>query len=135
MKILRLHRDHQTRQKTLLFLSISLLIWTIADHNLKTSKFLISMTILLPSLNKTKLNASENAVHNNGDCLIHVSQNISAGWKIDGGILQQETFECGKLRRQWKHNPPQSNLAKEIEKHQSDCSIPIATHHLDNTCE
>ena len=129
------NRDHETHQKVFLFLSVTLLTWTIANQNLKTSNFIMSMTNLLPTANTTELSESENAVEDNNECLRHTIQNISAGWKIEGGLLQQETFECGKLRRRWEHNPPESTLALEMAKHQSDCSIPIATHHLDNTCK
>jgi len=40
---------------------------------------------------------------------------------------------CGHLRRQWLRNPPMSRLAKSFQHHQSNCSLPIARHTLDNT--
>jgi hypothetical protein len=43
------------------------------------------------------------------------------------------TTRCGQLRRQWLSNPPLSNLAQMIDHHQQNCSIPLATHHFDNT--
>jgi len=49
-------------------------------------------------------------------------------------ILEHKTAtRCGHLRRNWLRNPPLSDFAKQIEAHQSNCSIPLATHYFDNT--
>lgn len=48
-------------------------------------------------------------------------------------LKHQSTTQCGRLKRQWLYNPPLSHYAKLIHKHQSNCSLPLATHHFDNT--
>jgi hypothetical protein len=48
-------------------------------------------------------------------------------------LEHQSANRCGHLRRNWLRNPPLSDLAKEIESHQSNCSLPLATHNFDNT--
>lgn len=39
----------------------------------------------------------------------------------------------GKLRHDWSYNEPLSRFAKAIEDHQTNCSLPVATNHLDNS--
>lgn len=39
---------------------------------------------------------------------------------------------CGRLRRNWSRNPPLSDYAKQIEAHQSNCSLPLATYPFNN---
>ncbi|CAJ1932830.1 unnamed protein product [Cylindrotheca closterium] len=141
----RVPRDQPTRQNLFLFLLVSLLFfWIIAEHKFTNSKFLLALTNLPTYTNPANDIVFHNAINSSeasgnsdrtisNDCLVHTSLNVSAGWKIDGGILEQETATCGKLRRKWEHNPPESPLAKQMANHQSDCSKPIATHYLDNT--
>ncbi|KAL3935169.1 MAG: hypothetical protein SGBAC_009257 [Bacillariaceae sp.] len=159
IRIPRNDNAHPTRCNAafLVFVAISLLFWILAEQNLATSKSLLTVNylpahnsisndvLMLPaSFNDIKSESDgksadgiadddETKETNDTSCLVHTSQNITAGWKIDGGVLQQDTISCGRLRRQWEHNPPQSPLAKEMANHQSDCSKPIATHYLDNT--
>lgn len=38
----------------------------------------------------------------------------------------------GKLRRDWSYHEPLSEYAKQIQAHQSNCSLPLATFHVDN---
>jgi hypothetical protein len=40
---------------------------------------------------------------------------------------------CGNLKQRWLKNPPLSSMAKQIENHQTNCSMPVATHYLDNS--
>ena len=48
-------------------------------------------------------------------------------------LLEQSTGTvCGELRRNWRYNPPLSNLAQNIFHHQSNCSMPVANNHMDN---
>jgi hypothetical protein len=48
-------------------------------------------------------------------------------------LEHQVPTKCGKLKRQWLYNPPISEYANIIDQHQTDCSLPVATHHFDNT--
>ena len=73
-------------------------------------------------------------------CLTHKSismkQSESGNVGSDPSKTVLEHFNatrCGRLKRNWLHNPPLSDYAKKIEAHQSNCSIPLATHHFDNT--
>lgn len=38
----------------------------------------------------------------------------------------------GKLRNDWSYHEPLSRFAKAIDEHQSNCSLPVATYHIDN---
>ena len=38
----------------------------------------------------------------------------------------------GKLRHDWSFHKPLSRFAKAIEAHQSNCTLPVATYHIDN---
>ena len=40
---------------------------------------------------------------------------------------------CGELRRNWHYNEPLSELAQQILRHQSNCTIPVANNLLDNS--
>ena len=40
---------------------------------------------------------------------------------------------CGQLRRDWRYNPPVSRFAQMLEEHQTNCTLPVATHYMDNT--
>ncbi len=71
-------------------------------------------------------------------CLQHapsvMSETTKPGSDPSKTILEhQSAANCGRLRRNWLWNPPLSAYAKQIEAHQSNCSIPLATHHFDNT--
>ena len=71
-------------------------------------------------------------------CLNHkpivINATLKPGSDPSIHILEHQTATtCGRLRRNWLHNPPLSNYAKKIEQHQSNCSMPLATHHFDNT--
>ncbi len=73
-------------------------------------------------------------------CLTHkpiaMNRNESrhAGSDPSKTVLEHlDATRCGRLRRNWLHNPPLSEYAKKIEAHQSNCSLPLATHHFDNT--
>lgn len=48
-------------------------------------------------------------------------------------LEHQSAARCGFLRRNWLSNPPLSEYARHIDAHQSNCEIPLATHHFDNT--
>jgi hypothetical protein len=47
-------------------------------------------------------------------------------------LAHRSVTNCGRLRRQWLRNPPLSEYAISIDRHQSDCSLPLAMHHFDN---
>jgi hypothetical protein len=71
-------------------------------------------------------------------CLRHspitIQDTIKPGSDPNKTLLQHGIAPmCGRLKRQWLHNPPISDYAKQIDKHQSNCSLPVATHHFDNT--
>lgn len=54
----------------------------------------------------------------------------------DRSCLQEDQLSsstrCGRLRRNWSWNPPLSDYAKQIEAHQSNCSLPLATYPFNN---
>lgn len=70
-------------------------------------------------------------------CLVHEPLKINASENRVSDpsktLLEQNTSKCGTLRRQWLYNPPLSRFARMIENHQTNCSMPLATHHFDNT--
>lgn len=71
-------------------------------------------------------------------CLIHkpsvMNETLKAGSDPSKTVLEHfNAVDCGRLKRNWVHNPPLSDYAKKIEAHQSNCSMPLATHHFDNT--
>jgi hypothetical protein len=82
---------------------------------------------------------AENASLSSTDlpCLVHepLKINASANRVSDPKktLLEQNTSACGHLRRQWLYNPPLSRFARMIENHQTNCSMPLATHNFDNT--
>lgn len=86
-------------------------------------------------LTQQKLSDERNA---NLACLNHepsvMNETSKPGSDPSKTILEhQSATRCGLLRRNWLHNPPLSDVAIEIESHQSNCSLPLATHHFDNT--
>jgi hypothetical protein len=71
-------------------------------------------------------------------CLIHESFSVNAPSRRvsdpNQTVLQsQQAPKCGKLKRKWMYNPPLSKMARQIERHQTNCSTAVATHHFDNT--
>ena len=77
-------------------------------------------------------------IEQNLTCLNHtptlINETLKPGSDPSRHILEHQiATTCGHLRRNWLHNPPLSDYAKNIEQHQSNCSIPLATHHFDNT--
>jgi hypothetical protein len=71
-------------------------------------------------------------------CLSHRPRRITgvakAGADPKKTLLEHQTFKkCGKLHRQWLNNPPLSEYAQAIDRHQSNCTLPLAKHHFDNT--
>jgi len=81
---------------------------------------------------------AENSDDDDLSCLIHktitVPEPLKKGSDPSKHILEhQVATNCGRLRRNWLHNPPLSDYAKEVESHQSDCSLPLARHYFDNT--
>ena len=82
------------------------------------------------------------------DCLQHAPLPVDHVERVQTElrVLQQPSSEqCGRLRRRdyWSGSstsnnkkaplPALSPLAQEIERHQSNCSLPTATFHLDNS--
>lgn len=81
---------------------------------------------------------TEQSTNRNLACLNHapivVNETGKPGSDPSKTILEhQSPAHCGSLKRNWLHNPPLSDFAKQLESHQSNCSIPLATHHFDNT--
>jgi hypothetical protein len=71
-------------------------------------------------------------------CLSHEPIQINETQKVGADpsrtvLDHTNPITCGRLRRQWLSNPVRSDFAKKIQDHQSDCSLPLATHHFDNT--
>jgi hypothetical protein len=128
----------QPKYRTLLFL-VSLFLLVLCVRNVFTS----TSTLLIPYASQHQVNMHQstddakrrNATAKTTTCLVHSSQNISEGWKIEGGTMHQMTNQCGTLRRHWSENAPHSKHATWMLRHQSDCTKPFATHYLDNTCE
>ena len=77
-------------------------------------------------------------INDNLSCLNHepivLSETQKPGSDPTKNVLVHlNATRCGSLRRNWLRNPPLSDFAKQLEAHQSNCSIPLATHHFDNT--
>lgn len=53
-------------------------------------------------------------------------------WEPGQVLRQPSSSTCGHLRRNWTRLDLTSPLAKEIEGHQTNCSQPTATFHVDN---
>jgi hypothetical protein len=125
---------HQPKNRILLFL-VSLFLLVLCVLNVFTS------TLLIPyaSQHQVNMHQSTDTKRRNATakttCLVHSAQNISEGWKIEGGTMRQMTNQCGTLRRNWSENAPYSKHATWMLRHQSDCTKPFATHYLDNTCK
>lgn len=71
-------------------------------------------------------------------CLNHrptlMNESLKPGSDPSHTLLEHQTpVRCGSLRRNWSNNPPLSEYAKKIQAHQSNCSLPVARHHFDNT--
>lgn len=71
-------------------------------------------------------------------CLVHGPMSINASAKRVSDpskhiLHHDDASVCGELRRQWLDNPPLSKYARMIEEHQTNCSLPLATHTFDNT--
>ena len=67
-------------------------------------------------------------------CMVHNPRNITAVRVSNPNItvLQQNSTMCGTLRHDWTYHPPLSRYANMIQRHQSNCTIPLATHNVDN---
>lgn len=71
-------------------------------------------------------------------CLVHEAPPADAVRDKSLGILELGILEqpspsrCGKLKRDWSGYALRSPLAREIEAGQRNCSLPVATFHLDN---
>jgi hypothetical protein len=73
-------------------------------------------------------------------CLTHTPIRINVnGTKKPGSdptkniLEQRHATTCGTLKRQWLRNPPISDYARLFHQHQSNCSLPVSRHYLDNT--
>ena len=81
--------------------------------------------------------ANDSTIVSELPCLVHQALKINASQNLVSDpsktSLKQNTSICGRLKRQWLHNPPLSPYARMIEAHQTNCSLPLATHHFDNT--
>lgn len=59
--------------------------------------------------------------------------NVKPAQKSDSNTTLLLPKAFGKLRHDWSHHPPLSRFARAIEAHQSNCSLPFNTFHLDNS--
>jgi len=48
-------------------------------------------------------------------------------------LIQPAPSVCGRLRRNWTNVQLLSPIAKRLEAHQSDCSLPVVTDHVDDS--
>ena len=92
------------------------------------------------SLDREILNEEESLdrMNENLSCLNHepsvLNDTRKPGSDPTKNLLEHlNATRCGKLRRNWLRNPPLSDFAIQLEAHQSNCAIPLATHHFDNT--
>jgi hypothetical protein len=120
------------------YLPVSILvILVISGINVFTSTSLIHLVPTTVETQQMRISNTNSppATTTSLECLTHKPQDIPEGWKIKGGMMVQNTSQiCGTLRRDWSQHLPRSEMAKWLHEQQSDCSKPIATHHLDNTC-
>ena len=92
-------------------------------------------------VNSEKLNLRGSSIENDesveSECFVHppMKANFDHVEKVNKTlkILDLPTPAiCGSLRRDWNHMPVQSELAREFETHQSNCSLPVITFEVDN---
>jgi hypothetical protein len=88
------------------------------------------------SLHRFSPSPSGNDTNTISSCLQHLPLYIDNALKVElnssTSTLLQPSTTCGTLRRNWAQNPLQSPLAKAIEAAQTNCSLPIASYHMDN---
>jgi hypothetical protein len=95
---------------------------------------LLGSIVSMSSFNNTALQQQDYLL----PCLKHSPLEITHG-RMAGSVPNQTLMQhatatrCGRLRRQWLHNPPRSEYARSIQRHQSNCTLPLATHYMDNT--
>ena len=71
---------------------------------------------------------------NHRPSFINQNQTLKQGSDPSINVLEHKNpTTCGRLKRNWMFNPPLSDYAKIIDQHQSNCSLPLASHHFDNT--
>lgn len=71
---------------------------------------------------------------NHRPSFINQNQSLKQGSDPSINLLEHKSpTTCGRLKRNWLFTPALSDYAKIIDQHQSNCSIPLANHHFDNT--
>lgn len=111
-------------------------------HNPTSHLASIQVSFVPIAVNNTTQPSTKSIV--SSPCLQHMSQEVSHG-RMAGSVPNQTLLQhataatCGQLRRQWqrKYQHPSPSLlseyAQQIRQHQSDCTLPVATHTMDNT--
>ena len=59
--------------------------------------------------------------------------NVKPAQKSDLNTTLLLPKAVGKLRHDWSHHPPLSRVAKAIDAHQSNCSLPVNIFNMDNS--
>lgn len=81
-----------------------------------------------------ELKSSCSEQERSGDTSLYiVICNVKPAQKSDLNTTLLLPKAVGKLRHDWSHHPPLSRFAKAIDAHQSNCSLPVNTFHLDNS--
>lgn len=63
----------------------------------------------------------------------HVVSNVKPIDKTSNATtLLVQPFAKGKLRHDWRSNPPLSSMAIKIMEHQTNCQLPMTTFYMDN---
>ena len=107
--------------------SISRLLDSDQGYNTSIDTFSYSSSLLQQQSSLPCLAHSPIIIHHN-------TTTTKPGSDPNKTILEHQIpIKCGKLKRQWLYNPPISEYAKLIDQHQTDCTLPVATHHFDNT--
>ena len=127
---------------TILFLTVVISIpmsYRITNSGiLKASKLSYGEDSILVGGSMAGLDSAESKVD---QCLVHSDMNVTVPEKVlklvqdpnANQLRHSESKICGKLRRDWTYNPPLSIYAKTIDNLQSNCSMPLKRHKLDNT--
>lgn len=75
--------------------------------------------------------------NSDSDCFVHMPMKAAFD-HVENPNKSLETLQlptprtCGSLRRNWDYMPVQSVLAREFEKHQTNCDLPVMSYTVDN---
>lgn len=92
----------------------------------------------IPLLDRS-IHGGKSSSSSSSPCLVHKPLILNSVARVETTnltstpVLEQPSASiCGPLRRDWRQNRVLSATGREIQAHQSNCSLPVATFHVDN---